>query len=64
MPGHDESGSGFRMFRMAMLTVVAGVAVRPIAFRPFGSVRSSRRIGSLVTIECPLPLWFSDSARR
>ena len=39
-----------------MLTVLAGVAVRPMAFMPFGSVRSSRKTGSLVTIECPLPL--------
>ena len=60
IPDTTRSGSGFRMFRMATLTVVAGVAVNPIAFSPFGSVRSSRRIGSLVTIECPFPLWFSD----
>ena len=47
---------------MAMLTVLAGVALRPIAFMPFGSVRSSRKTGSVVMIECPLPLWFCDGA--
>src|SRR5689334_2413256 len=50
------------MLRMAMLTVVAGVAVSPMARMPFGSVRSSRNTGSLVTMECPLPLWFSAGA--
>ena len=50
------------MLRMATLTVLAGVAVRPMAFSPFGSVRSSRKTGSVVTIEWPLPLWFSAGA--
>ena len=38
-----------------MLIVLAGVAVSPIAFNPFGSVRSCRKIGSAMVIECPLP---------
>ena len=63
MPDTTRSGRGFRMLRIATLTVVAGVAVRPIARSPFGSVRSSRNTGSLVTIECPLPLWFSAGRR-
>src|SRR5688572_7371094 len=50
------------MLRSAMLIVVTGVAVRPMAFIPFGSVMSSRKIGSLVTIEWPFPLWFSAGA--
>ena len=62
MPDTTRSGRGVTMFRMATLTVLAGVAVSPIARSPFGSVRSSRTIGSLVTIECPLPLWFSAGA--
>jgi hypothetical protein len=51
------------MLRIATLTVLAGVAVSPIALRPFGSVRSSRMIASFaVEIECPAPLEFSAGA--
>ena len=56
MPDTTRSGFGVTMLRIATLTVVAGVAVSEIAFKPFGSVRSSRNTGSVVTIECPLPL--------
>src|SRR5688572_206815 len=63
MPLTTRSGNGFRMFRMATLTVLAGVAVSPIAFKPFGSVRSSRKIASrFVEMECPAPLEFSAGA--
>ena len=47
------------MFLIAMLTVLAGVAVSPMAGSPFGSVRSSRNTVSDVMIECPFPVWFS-----
>jgi hypothetical protein len=50
------------MLLIATLTVVAGVAVKLIAFSPLGKVRSAWNIGSVVTIECPLPLWFSAGA--
>jgi hypothetical protein len=51
------------MLRIATLTVLAGVAVSPIALSPFGSVRSSLKIASLlVEIECPAPLWLSAGA--
>src|SRR5688572_22007163 len=51
------------MFLIATFTVLAGVAVRPIALRPFGSVSSSRMIAWLaVEMECPAPLEFSAGA--
>jgi hypothetical protein len=42
IPETTRSGFALRIFLMATLTVVAGVAVRPMARSPFGSVRSSR----------------------
>ncbi len=50
------------MLLIATFTVVAGVAVSEIALSPFGKVRSVRKTGSVVTIECPLPLWLSAGA--
>jgi hypothetical protein len=62
IPDTTRSGLAVTIFLSPTRRALTGVAVRPMAAIPPGSVKSSRWIGSEMVIECPLPLWLSSGA--